>query len=105
MSGVAEELYKDYWVGAEGDRDKRKYYQRLYDRLKPKIKMEANWKVLDVAGGNGQLLRYLEIPHADILDISESGLAIAKKSGFNVFFWDVEQRFPMPTESYDAVLL
>lgn len=100
----AEALYRDYWVGESEARERRAYYERLYDRVRPKIALEDGWKVLDVAGGNGQLLRYLGITKADILDLSRSGLEEARRAGFNPVFGDVESRFPVEQDSYDAVL-
>lgn len=104
MSTTAEELYKDYWVNSAEAREKRAYYSRLYGRLMPKLKIEKGVKVLDVAGGDGQFLRYMGIEHADILDISSSGLEIAKKSGFGCIQGDIEKRFPIAEESYDVAL-
>ena len=105
MTLSAEELYKDYWVGAEEERTRRFYYQRLYDRIKPKILVEPGWKLLDVAGGDGQLMRYLGIRNADILDISQSGLQVADRVGFRTIHGDIEKKFPVAEESYDAAFL
>ena len=99
---TAQTLYKDYWIGAADERAKRAYYERLYDKLRSRIEIQDDWKILDVAGGNGQFMRYLGIGHADILDISESGLQAAKDAGFNVIRGDIERRFPIPEETYDA---
>ena len=82
MTLSAKELYKDYWVGAEEERGKRLYYQRLYQKIRPKILVDSHWKVLDVAGGNGQFMQYLGIRNADILDISQSGLEVAGRGSF-----------------------
>ncbi len=101
-SGAAK-VYKDYWVGQDRERERRDYYQRLYGRIRPRIQIQNGWKVLDVAGGNGQFMRYLGIREADILDISESGLSIAKESGFKTILGDIEKRFPIQEETYDVV--
>ena len=101
-TGSAEAIYKDYWVGAADEREKRAYYERLYSKVRDKIKVEQGWKVLDVAGGNGQLMRYFDIRNADILDISESRLSAASAAGFRVIQGDIEKRFPMEEGSYDA---
>lgn len=98
-----EALYKDYWVGADEERSKRRYYERLYSRVRDRLAVRPEWRVLDVAGGNGHLMRYLGIPKADIIDISESGLEAAKKAGFGAVRGNVEARFPVPESSYDAV--
>ncbi len=101
----AEELYKNYWVGAEEERTRRAYYQRLYERIRPKIVLDPHWKLLDVAGGNGQFMRYLGVQNADILDISESGLQAAERAGFRAIHGDIEKKFPVAEESYDAAFL
>ena len=99
----AAEVYKEYWTGQEAEREKRDYYERLYRNVRPKIVVESAWRVLDVAGGNGQFMRYMGLPQAEILDISESGLAAAEKNGFKTIAGDIEKRFPVPEETYDAV--
>ncbi|OGW91389.1 MAG: hypothetical protein A3D28_05010 [Omnitrophica bacterium RIFCSPHIGHO2_02_FULL_63_14] len=86
-------------------REKRAYYERLYARIRGRIQVEEGWRILDVAGGNGQLMRYLGIRNADILDCSKSGLEAARKAGFMGIYGDIERRFPMPEESYDAAFL
>ncbi|OGW83102.1 MAG: hypothetical protein A3C47_04765 [Omnitrophica bacterium RIFCSPHIGHO2_02_FULL_51_18] len=101
----AETFYRDYWVGQEEVRKKRNYYDRLYGRLKHRIEWKQDWKILDVAGGNGQLMQYFNIPQADILDISRSGLAAAKCSGYRTIFGDIQKRFPIAENTYDAAFL
>ncbi len=105
MNQSAQELYQDYWVGAEKERDQRSYYQRLYENVKRRFVVQPHWKVLDVAGGNGQFMRYLGVSQATVLDISQSGLDAAEKAGFQVLQGDIESRFPISLESYDAVFL
>ena len=105
MADNAAEYYKDYWTGAEEERDKRQYYSRLYDRVRDRIQVDPGWKILDVAGRNGMLMRYLGIRQADIFDISESGLEAARKAGYHGIYGDIEKRFPMPEASYDAAFL
>ena len=97
-----EQLYKDYWTNQTVVRENRAYYERLYARIKPKIFVDPAWTILDVAGGNGQLLRFLGVKSADVLDISESGLQEASDSGFKAVFGNVERRFPVPEETYNA---
>jgi SAM-dependent methyltransferase len=99
-----EEHYKDYWVGEQEGRSRRRYYERLYGRLKSKIQVPSGARVLDVAGGNGQFLQYLELQRADILDISESGLKAAREAGFRTVQGDIEGRFPIEPGSYDVAL-
>lgn len=102
MTENAAVYYKDYWVGAAQERDRRGYYDHLYHHVLPKIKLEPGLRILDVAGGNGQFLRYLGITDADVIDISQSGLAEAKSAGFGTIYGDVEKRFPIAEESYDV---
>lgn len=102
MTESTAEQYKNYWCGLEEVREKSAYYKRLYEKVYPKIKIENNGHILDVAGGNGQFMRYLGIERADILDISESGLEIARKAGFNTIYGNIEKRFPLQEESYDV---
>ena len=100
----AAEVYKDYWTGQDAERERRAYYERLYRGVRHRIEIREGWKVLDVAGGNGQFLRYLGVTDADILDISESGIEAAKKKGYRTILGDVEKRFPIPEGTYDAAL-
>lgn len=104
MQSTAE-YYKEYWVGAEAARGKRQYYERLYTRLLSKLRVASDTKVLDVAGGNGQFMKFLGASQAEILDISESGIAAAQANGFKAWQGDIEKRFPMAEQSYDAVFL
>lgn len=102
MSSTASSVYKNYWVGQDEERERRAYYERLYGKVRSRIKVENGWKTLDVAGGNGQFMRYLGLMQADILDISESGLAVAKAAGFGTIHGDIESRFPIAEGTYDA---
>ena len=99
------QYYKDYWVGAQRARDERRYYERLYANLASKIVTRPGWKILDVAGGDGQLMRYLGIRQADILDISESGIEAARRAGFNGLRGDIQKSFPVEENTYDAAFL
>ena len=98
----AQELYKNYWSGVAQEREESSYYQRLYAHLVRRIKVDVTQQILDVAGGNGQLLRYFGIKSGDVLDISQSGLEEARKCGFNTIYGDIEERFPIEKEKYDA---
>lgn len=104
MSNATAEYYKDYWLDETDKRNKRAYYERLYSHIRSRICLDPSWHVLDVAGGNGHLLQYLGVAHADILDISESGLLTATASGYTTFQGDVQRRFPFAEQSYDAAL-
>lgn len=101
----AETIYRDYWEGEAQAREKRDYYERLYGKLKHRIQWQEDWKILDVAGGNGQFMRYLGVKQADILDISASGLEAAKHFGYWPVSGDIQKRFPMAENTYDAVFL
>jgi SAM-dependent methyltransferase len=67
-----------------------------------KLKPVPGTRVLDVAGGNGQFMRYLGVKEADILDISESGLEAAARAGFRTHLGDIEGRFPFEPKTFDA---
>lgn len=94
--------YKDYWVGVDEDRAKRDYYGRLYGKIVGRFRVDEPLRVLDVAGGNGQFLAYTGRKTGDVLDISESGLRTAEARGFRAIRGDVESRFPVEPETYDA---
>lgn len=96
-------LYKNYWTQDVSVREKRQYYQKLYQHLYSKLKPAEDNRILDVAGGNGQFLHYLDIRKADVIDISESGLSVAKKFGYHTIFANIEERFPIPSQNYDVV--
>ena len=105
MTNAAEALYKEYWVGEAQQRQKRLYYDRLYEKVRARLCVEENWKMLDVAGGNGQFMRYLGVARVDILDISESGLEQARHFGYSTIFGDIQKRFPIAENTYDAAFL
>ena len=105
MNDRAQAIYKDYWAGEAEHREKRAYYERLYRDVRHRLRVEEDWKVLDVAGGNGQFMRYLGIRQADILDISESGLEQAKRFGHRAIYGNVQKRFPIEENVYDAAFL
>ncbi len=98
----AAEVYKDYWAGQDAERERRDYYERLYRGIRHRIEIKEGWKILDVAGGNGQFLKYLGVKDADILEISASGIEAARQKGYNTILGDVEKRFPIPEETYDC---
>ncbi|MBI4432095.1 MAG: class I SAM-dependent methyltransferase [Candidatus Omnitrophica bacterium] len=98
----AQEYYKDYWKDEALQRTRRAYYQKLYDRVRSRLQVRSGDKILDVAGGNGQLMQYLGFKGAHILDISQSGLEAARQAGFHAIFGDIGKRFPMEAASYDV---
>ncbi|MFA5008173.1 MAG: class I SAM-dependent methyltransferase [Candidatus Omnitrophota bacterium] len=97
-----DNIYKDYWVNTWQARDKRQYYQKLYDKVKHRIVVPDNAKLLDVGGGNGHFLFYLGTKNADIIDISDSGVEVAGSVGFGTINADIEKPFPIESESYDV---
>ena len=94
-------IYKNYWVNTWQARDKRQYYQKLYDKVKSRLVVSDNAKILDVGGGNGHFLSYLGIKNADIIDISDSGVEVAGSVGFGTINADIEKTFPIESKSYD----
>jgi len=102
MTTEAKAYYKDYWTGEAAERDKRAYYERLYGRIAHKLRPAECARVLDVAGGNGQFMRYLGVKDADIIDISESGIEAAARSGYRARLADIETRFPFEPGTFDA---
>jgi len=94
-------IYKDYWVNTWQVRDKRQYYQKLYDRIRSRLVVSDNIKILDVGGGNGHFLSYLGIKDADIIDISDSGVEVADGVGYGTINSDIEKKFPIESEKYD----
>jgi SAM-dependent methyltransferase len=102
MTTEAKTYYKDYWTGEAAERDRRSYYERLYGRIADKLRPAEAARVLDVAGGNGQFMRYLGVRDADIIDISESGIKAAARSGYRVHLGDIEARFPFEPGTFDA---
>jgi len=94
--------YKDYWVGAWQANDARRYYPRLYDRVKHRLVVVDKAKIIDVGGGDGHFLSYMGIKNADIIDISDSGNMIAGSAGFKAINADIEKPFPIENDSYDV---
>ncbi|MFA5337740.1 MAG: class I SAM-dependent methyltransferase [Candidatus Omnitrophota bacterium] len=94
-------IYKDYWVNTWQARDKRQYYQKLYNRVKSRLVVPGNAKILDVGGGNGHFLSYLGIKNADIIDISDSGVEVAGSIGFGTINADIEKTFPIKDGTYN----
>lgn len=100
----SKQLYKDYWLGVKELRDKRCYYARLYRKIYEKLKIEIGDRIIDIGGGDGELLQYLNISKADILDISESGVLAATREGYRGVLADIEKEFPLKENSYNTVL-
>lgn len=95
--------YSDYWNNENWQkRENRKYYSKLYGRIKKYIKVPYNAKMLDIGGGDGHLMHYLGLYNAEIMDISDSGLDVANKMGFKTVKADIEKEFPLPNSAYDS---
>jgi len=96
--------YEDYWEDSEEER--KKYYENLYSKVKSFYKFPKNKKVLDVAGGSGQLSNYFGLKNVTLIDISDSGLGIAKKKfKFKTKKCDlVNDTWPTRGKKYDFVL-
>jgi 2-polyprenyl-3-methyl-5-hydroxy-6-metoxy-1,4-benzoquinol methylase len=96
--------YEDYWEDSEKER--KKYYENLYSKVKSFYKFQKDKKILDVAGGSGQLSNYFGLKNITLIDVSDSGLKIAKKRfHFKTIKCDLAKE-PWPTrgEKYDFVL-
>lgn len=94
--------YEDYWENAWEAREQRRYYQKLYQDVRKRLGVPPGSKILDVGGGDGHLMHFLGIREAEILDISSSGLAVAKSKGFKTVPGDLEKKFPFPDSVYDV---
>jgi 2-polyprenyl-3-methyl-5-hydroxy-6-metoxy-1,4-benzoquinol methylase len=97
-----QNYYKDYWTQEFEKRRKENYYETLYDPIK-KYLISHEKLIVDVGGGNGQLMDYLRIKNPKILDISESGLKFAREHfGFKTIKSDVQKRYPLKENSVDT---
>jgi 2-polyprenyl-3-methyl-5-hydroxy-6-metoxy-1,4-benzoquinol methylase len=99
--------YTNYWADEFEKRKSSRYYENLYDNIKDDLKVSNDYDVLDVGGGNGQVMYYLDYNPVfyslSILDISDSGLKFAKeKLGYHTIKGDVTKRFPITEESFDV---
>jgi len=96
--------YEDYWEDSEEER--KEYYENLYSNVKDFYNFQKDKKVLDVAGGSGQLSHYFGLKKVTLIDVSDSGLEIAKKR----FHFDtkkcdlVKEPWPTREENYDFAL-
>jgi 2-polyprenyl-3-methyl-5-hydroxy-6-metoxy-1,4-benzoquinol methylase len=96
--------YKDYWKGQLEHREEVAYYENIYGEIKHLFKFSKGDRIIDVGGGNGQMLRYLGVKKATVIDISSSGLNIAGKLGYKTIKSDIRKRFPISDGRYDIVL-
>ncbi|MBV6341044.1 class I SAM-dependent methyltransferase [Candidatus Magnetobacterium casense] len=87
--------YSKYWIGV----DKSAYHKRRYWHIREAVRANISGRVLDVGGGNGQLLEYFGVKRADIADISVS----AKNDKFNYIECDLNTCFPGGT--YDTIIV
>jgi len=94
--------YTNYWEEEWAKREARHYYEKLYGQLKHRLTVAPHARILDVGGGDGHLMHFLNIKNADIIDISDSGLAKAATCGFGTIKADIQKRFPISPCSYDV---
>ena len=96
--------YKNYWENSEEER--KKYYKNLYSHAKNFYKFPKGKKVLDIAGGSGQLSNFFGAKNVTLIDVSDSGLEIAKnKFNFKVAKCNlIKEPWPTRGEKYDIVL-
>ncbi len=98
-----EKYYEHYWEEEHIQRG-MEYYDLRYNHIKSFIRPADKMKVLDVGGGNGQLLEWLHINNGTVLDISKSGLKEARQRGYKTVQADVQKKYPVPESSFDAVI-
>ena len=96
--------YKDYWKGERRQRKKTGYYTKRYDRLKSFFKFTKTDRIIDIGGGDGQFMEYLDITNATILDISDSGLEFARQRGFTAIKGDIQSRFDITQKKFNNAL-
>ena len=96
--------YDKYWLNSLKERTD--YYEQLYGHVKQFYKFGNGKSVLDVAGGSGQLANYFGLRNVTLIDISDSGLKLAKnKFGFNVKKCDlIRDVWPIQNEKFDFVI-
>ncbi|MBI4170697.1 MAG: class I SAM-dependent methyltransferase [Candidatus Aenigmarchaeota archaeon] len=98
-----EKYYEHYWEEEHIQRG-MDYYDLRYNHIKEFIKPVEGLKVLDVGGGNGQFLEWLDVKKATVLDISKSGLKEAHRRGFKTVQADVQGKYPVPENSFDTII-
>src|SRR3989338_4565517 len=98
-----EKYYEHYWEEEHIQRG-MEYYDLRYNHIKGFIMPGNKVRVLDVGGGNGQFLEWLGVDNGTVLDISKSGLKEARQRGFKTVQADVQEKYPVPENSFDAVI-
>lgn len=102
-----ENYYRNYWeIMSFEKKVENRYFEKLYDRIKDKLKVDPGCTaIIDVGGGDGGFSYYMGLRGDDvtIFDISDSGLKFAKESlGFNkVIKGNVLDLQPIADSSYD----
>lgn len=97
--------YEDYWEREYENREKKGYYENLYEGVKKFFRIKPSDNVLDIAGGNGQFSNFIGAKNVTIIDISGSGLKFAKrKFGYKTLKQDVYKRWKVKEESFDVCL-
>jgi ubiquinone/menaquinone biosynthesis C-methylase UbiE len=100
------EYDKNFWNNEYEKRESTHYYRKRYDKFKDWLGSFEGKTIIDIGGGYGHLLRYLEIKEGTIIDISESGLVFAReKFGYNTIQANIQKRFPVKEQQYDVAFL
>lgn len=94
--------YKDYWKGKFEEREKERYYERIYGGGKKFYKFDKNDKILDIGGGNGHFSYFIGAKNVTIIDISDSGLKFAKKKfGYHIIKNELLKRWNVKDGYFD----
>ncbi|MBS3087462.1 class I SAM-dependent methyltransferase [Candidatus Pacearchaeota archaeon] len=96
--------YENYWENSiEG---RKAYYDNLYGLVKKFYNFGKGKEVLDVAGGSGQLSDYFGLKNVTLIDVSDSGLKLARnKFGFKTIKCDLmRDSWPTRDGNYDFVI-
>ena len=99
--------YDDYWENPKFNIKTRKpYYDKIYGSAKKKYSFNQEDEIADIAGGNGFFANYLGVKNCTLLDVSDSGLKIARDSfGYNAVKCDlVNGEWPVKNNSFDIVI-
>jgi 2-polyprenyl-3-methyl-5-hydroxy-6-metoxy-1,4-benzoquinol methylase len=95
-------FYKDYWKNSQKKREETKYFQKRYNNLKKLITPpKDSLNIVDIGGGDGHFLHYLNIKSATVVDISDGGLKIAKNFGYKTIKQNIHKRFNIKENTYD----
>ena len=94
--------YSKYWEGEFERRKRIRYYEKLYGKCQEFYKFNENDNIIDIGGGNGHFMHFLNVKNATILDISESGLEFAKnRFVYTTVKNNLNNRWNVKDEYYD----